>query len=142
MPLKEKSPGLERQAGKNMTNFPVGDFLIRIKNVALGRGKEVVFPKTKMVTALAQVLKKEGFLDEVKVSKNELNVKLAYQKKEPVLLNIKLISKPGLRVYMNANELSKIRKPSVILVSTPKGILSAKAAAKARLGGELIAEVW
>jgi small subunit ribosomal protein S8 len=125
-----------------MTNFPVGDFLIRIKNVALGRGKEVVFPKTKMVTALAQVLKKEGFLDEVKVSKNELNVKLAYQKKEPVLLNIKLISKPGLRVYMNANELSKIRKPSVILVSTPKGILSAKAAAKARLGGELIAEVW
>jgi len=125
-----------------MTNYPVGDFLIRVKNAALGRGKEVVFPKTKMIMALAQALKKEGYLNEIKAVKGELKVTLTYQKKEPVLLDIKLISKPGLRVYMNANELSKIRKPSIILVSTPKGILNAKVAAKQRLGGELIAEVW
>jgi len=142
MPLREKSRGLERQVGNNMTNYPVGDFLIRIKNAALGRNKKVIVPKTKMVVALAQALKKEGYLDEVKVVKNELTVSLAYQKKEPVLLDIKLMSKPGLRVYMNANELSKIRKPSIILVSTPKGILNAKLAAKQRLGGELIVEVW
>jgi small subunit ribosomal protein S8 len=125
-----------------MTNYPVGDFLIRIKNAALGRRKEVAFPKTKMVLALAQALKKEGFLDEVKSVKNEVTVSLKYQKKEPAVLGIKLISKPGLRVYMNANELSKIRKPSVILVSTPKGILNAWQAAKQRLGGELVVEVW
>jgi small subunit ribosomal protein S8 len=125
-----------------MTNYPLGDFLIRVKNLALSRGKEITFPKTKVVYALAQALKKEGFLNEVKVEKGQLGVSLAYQKKEPVLLGIKLISKPGLRVYMNANDLSKIRKPSVILVSTPKGILNAKLAAKQRLGGELIAEVW
>ena len=132
---------LERQAGSLMTNYPVGDFLIRIKNAGMGRGKVVVFPKTKVVVALAQALKKEGFLDEVKAAKGQLTVSLAYQKKEPVLLDIKLISKPGLRVYMNANDLSKIRKPSIILVSTPKGILNAKQAAKQRLGGELIVEV-
>ena len=125
-----------------MTNYPVGDFLIRVKNAALGRNKTVVFPKTKVVVSLAQALKKEGFLDEVKVVKSELSVTLTYQKKEPVLLDIKLVSKPGLRVYMNANELAKIRKPSIVLVSTPKGILNAKLAAKQRLGGELIAEVW
>ena len=124
-----------------MTNYPVGDFLIRVKNAALGRNKVVAFPKTKMVVSLAQALKKEGFLDEVKVAKSELSVTLTYQKKEPVLLDIKLISKPGLRVYMNANELAKIRKPSIVLVSTPKGILNAKLAAKQRLGGEIIAEV-
>jgi len=124
-----------------MTNYPVGDFLIRVKNAALGRNKVVAFPKTKMVVSLAQALKKEGFLDEVKVVKGELTVRLTYQKKEPVLLDIKLISKPGLRVYMNANELAKIRKPSIVLVSTPKGILNAKLAAKQRLGGEIIAEV-
>ena len=124
-----------------MTNYPVGDFLIRVKNAALGRNKVVAFPKTKMVVSLAQALKKEGFLDEVKAVKGELTVRLSYQKKEPVLLDIKLISKPGLRVYMNANELAKIRKPSIVLVSTPKGILNAKLAAKQRLGGEIIAEV-
>jgi len=125
-----------------MTNYPVGDFLIRVKNAALGRNKDVVFPKTKMVVALAHALKKEGFINEIKTVKNKLTVSLSYQKKEPVLLDIKLMSRPGLRVYMNANELSKIRKPSIVLVSTPKGILNAKVAAKQRLGGELIAEVW
>ena len=60
-----------------MTNYPVGDFLIRIKNAAMGRGKEVAFPKTKVVVALAQALKKEGFLNEVKVVKGQLTVSLA-----------------------------------------------------------------
>ncbi|KKU12312.1 MAG: 30S ribosomal protein S8 [Candidatus Woesebacteria bacterium GW2011_GWA1_45_8] len=125
-----------------MTNYPIGDFLIRVKNAAMGRDKKVVFPKTKMVLSVAQALKKEGYLDEVKADKTQITTTLAYQKKEPVLLGIKLVSKPGLRVYMGASDLSKIRKPATTLVSTPKGILSARQAAKQRLGGELIVEVW
>jgi len=125
-----------------MTNYPVGDFLIRIKNAAMGGKKEVVFPKVKMVVEVALALKKEGFLNEVKTDKTQITATITYYKKEPLLLDIKLISKPGLRVYMGASELSKIRKPSIILVSTPKGILSAKSAAKQQLGGELIVEVW
>lgn len=125
-----------------ITNYPVGDFLIRVKNAAMGSKKEVVFPKTKLVLAVAQALKKEGFLSEVKTDKTQITTTITYYKKEPLLLDIKLISKPGLRVYMGARELSKIRKPSTIFVSTPKGIVNAKMAAKQSLGGELIVEVW
>jgi small subunit ribosomal protein S8 len=125
-----------------MTNYSIGDFLIRVKNMALARKKDIVYPKTKVVLTVAQALKKEGFINEIKSEKGQITVSLSYQKKEPVMLGLKLISRPGLRVYMGANELSKIRRPSTTLVSTPKGILTAQAAAKQRLGGELIAEVW
>jgi small subunit ribosomal protein S8 len=88
------------------------------------------------------VLKKEGILTEVKKKDGTLMVKLAYRKKEPILMNLKLVSKPGLRIYMGADELSAIRKPSFLVLSTPKGIMTSFEAIKKRIGGEVIVEIW
>lgn len=124
-----------------MTNYQIGDFLIRLKNAAMAGIKEVSFPKSKLVVEVAKTLKDEGFLDEVSLDKNVLSVRLAIFSKKPVISNIKIVSKPGLRIYMNADEIDAYKKPDVLILTTPKGILSGKKAKKLRVGGELIAKV-
>ena len=123
-------------------NYPVGDFLLRIKNAALARRREVEVADIKLIAAVASVLKKEGFLEEVEKKDGKLIVKISYRKKEPVLLNLKLVSKPGLRIYMGVDELEAIRSPSFFVLSTPKGVLTSRDAIKKRVGGEAIVEVW
>ncbi len=123
-------------------NFSIGDFLIRIKNTALAKRKEMEVDNTKLIESVAKVLKKEGILTEVKKKDEKLVVKLAYRKKEPILIDLRLVSKPGLRIYMGADELSAIRKPSFLVLSTPKGIMTSREAVKQRIGGEVIVEIW
>jgi small subunit ribosomal protein S8 len=125
-----------------MTNYPIGDFLIRIKNAVLAGRHEVVATSTKQIMAVAHTLKTEGFLDEVKKEDGQAVVRLSYKKKEPVISNLRLVSRPGLRIYKKAEELAKIKGPSIFIISTSKGIMSSKEALKKRLGGEVIAEVF
>lgn len=126
---------------KKMTNYPIGDFLIRIKNAGLARKRDVVMQKTKLIKSVADALKREGYLYEVTENDSELTVRLAYRRKEPVLLDLKLISKPGLRIYMGVDELEKIKSPSIFILSTPQGIMSSKDAIKKRVGGEVLVEI-
>ncbi len=132
--------GLERQAG-NMTNYHLGDFLIRLKNAAMANLKEVSFPKTKLVLAVAQVLKKEKFIDEIKVLENKIVVTLTYYSKKPILTDVAIVSKPGLRIYMNVDKIEKIKSPYTFIFSTNKGVMTKETAVKERIGGELIAKV-
>ena len=125
-----------------MTNYPVADFLTRINNARMARIKEVALPSTKYIKTTAMALKKAGYLDEVNEKQGVLTVRLTYKKKEPLMLGLKLISRPGLRIYKGADELSKIKSPSIFLISSPKGIISSREAIKERLGGEVIVEVW
>jgi small subunit ribosomal protein S8 len=129
------------QSKKTVGNYPVGDFLIRIKNASLARRKVVVFPPYKFVISVAKTLKNEGYLREVEVNNESLSVSISYKRKEPMITNIKLVSKPGLRIYMSYDELQKIKKPSILIISTPKGVMSSMEAIKKKLGGEVIAEV-
>lgn len=122
-------------------NYPVGDFLIQIKNAARAKRKVVSVRSTKLIKAVADTLVKAGYLNESKINEGQLDAVLTYRKKAPVLLNITLVSKPGLRIYMNAAELEKRRAPSILVISTPKGVMSSKDALKNRVGGEVIAEV-
>ena len=124
------------------TNYPVGDFLIRAKNTAVAKNKELVVASAKEVSELANVLKKLGYFSEVKKEKDTLRITLAYKNKRPVLTNLKLRSKPGLRIYMNVKEIESKKGPSTYVISTPKGILSSREAIKQRSGGEVIAEIW
>jgi small subunit ribosomal protein S8 len=123
-------------------NYPVGDFLIRVKNAVLSGKREIIVSETKLIKSVAKVLKKQGFFNEVTTKSGKITAKLNYHKKKPVLINLRLISKPGLRVYKGADELEKRRKPSFYLVSTPKGIMTSMEAVKKRLGGEIIVEIW
>jgi small subunit ribosomal protein S8 len=124
-----------------MQNYPVGDFLIRIKNASLANRKEVEVFGSNFINEVAKTLKEEGFLDTIEKKNKKIKVTLAYSHKKPVIMDIKLISKPGLRIYKSVDELEKIKRPTIFLVSTPKGILSSKKAIKQRISGEILAEI-
>jgi len=108
----------------------------------MAKNKSLEYRSEKQIVAIAEALKKLGFLDEVKKEKEILKVSLAFKNKKPVIMNLKLISKPGLRIYMGVTEIEKKRGPSVYLISTPKGVISSLAAVKAGVGGEVIAKIW
>ena len=124
-----------------MTNYPVGDFLIRIKNAALARKKLVVVDKSRLLVAVAEALQRMGYLDKVMAKDQKLEVGLTYKHKEPLLSNLKLVSRPGLRLYRRADFFEKYRGPESFLLSSPKGVISSKEAVKNRIGGEVIAEI-
>lgn len=125
-----------------MNNYPVGDFLIRIKNAAMAGKKEFSVPSTKLVYEVAKVLKKSGILSKVEKRANRLNLRLAYHKKEPVLVDLKLVSKPGLRIYKNVEELQAHKGVSYFILTTPQGVMTSKDALKKGIGGEVIVEIW
>lgn len=133
---------MEKTVKQTITNYSVGDFLIRTKNVAMAKNKEVLVKANKQITAVANALVKMGFADSAKVEKGILTMPLTFKDKRPRLMDIKLVSKPGLRIYMGVDELEEKRGPSVFLVSTPKGVVSSLKAIKDRVGGEVIAEIW
>ena len=135
---KEKS----KSVGKSgVTNYPVGDFLIRIKNAAIAKNHDLVVTKTSLVKEVAKILEKSGYITNIREEGNNLSMNLTYIKKEPVIMDIKLISKPGLRVYKNVKELKEYRGPSILIVSTPRGLMTGSQALKSNVGGEIIAEV-
>ena len=138
---KSKKQVNQKSFYSGMINYPIGDFLIRIKNAALAGNREVEVKKTKLILSVAKLLKKEGFLDEVKEEKDKLVVNLRFRNKQPVMYSLKLVSSPGLRIYMSADELDKKRGPSTFIVSTSRGILVSREAIKNRVGGEVIAEI-
>ena len=130
------------------TNYPVGEFLIALKNASMAKNKSVTIKANKEIVAIAEALKKLGYLDEVKKAegpeqgrRNMLTVSLAFRFKKPVLMGLKLVSKPGLRIYMGVDEIEKRKGPATYLISSPKGIISTKDAVKNRMGGEVIAEI-
>ena len=122
-------------------NYPIGDFLIKLKNAAMAKNKSFEARPTKQIMAVAEALKKNGYLDGVKKEKTKTTFLLTFKFKRPVLTNLKLVSKPGLRIYTDIWELSKRRKPSILLISTPKGVLSSREAIKQNIGGEVIVEI-
>jgi small subunit ribosomal protein S8 len=126
---------------KIKTNYPLGDFLIRIKNAAMARNKSVVVTPNKQIEAVAKAFEKAGYLDGVKKEKGLLTVALTFKNKRPLLMDLKLISKPGLRIYMDVAEIESKKGPAIYLISTPKGIISSREAIKSRTGGEVICEV-
>lgn len=139
---KEKNQKTQGVKHFGMTNYPIGDFLIKIKNAALARNRKIETASTKLVKSVAKVMEKEGILEEVKEEKGSLQATLAYRKKEPFILDLKLVSSPGLRVYKGVDELEKKKGPSTYIVSTPKGVMSSREAIKNRVGGEVIVEIW
>jgi small subunit ribosomal protein S8 len=125
----------------SITNYTAGDFLIKVKNAALVGKKEIEVVNTKMTKGLASALKRLRYFDKVEETAGVLKIELAYRNKRPYLTNIKLVSKPGLRIYRKVEEIEKHKGPSVFLISTPKGILSSREALKEAVGGEVIAEI-
>lgn len=131
-----------------MMTDPIADFLIQIKNGYMAGKKDITVPGSKMKLALAQVLSKTGLVGKIEAQKNDkaknrITVELIYNSGTPVLEEIKLISKPGKRVYTNRNSIPKVLGGlGKVIISTPKGIMTGDDARKMNLGGELICKIW
>ena len=124
-------------------NYPVGDFLIQIKNASLAKKREVVVRNTKLIKAVADVLKDLGYLSEVKLSSGELTVEIAYHRKEPLIDQVRLISKPGLRIYSTKDRLPRVlNNLGIAIISTSSGMMTNKEARRKGLGGEVICEIY
>lgn len=127
-----------------MNNYPLGDFLIQIKNASRAGNKEITLQTSKLIVSVAKVLKKENILNKVEQKEGMVTVGIAQHSKEAVLLDLKLISKPGLRKYMSVKDIKSRRRrdASFLILSTPSGILTSDQAIKQKSAGEAIAEIW
>lgn len=125
---------------------PIADMLTRIRNGQAVGIKAIAMPSSKKKTAVAQVLKDEGYIADFSTSeegvKSVLNVELKYFQGEPVIDMIRRISRPGLRIYKSARDLPKVRAGlGIAIVSTSKGLMTDRAARAAGHGGEILAYV-
>lgn len=133
-------------------NYPVADFIIRLKNSCLSRRKEVTLPYSKLNLAIGKLLVKSGYLEGIKEDlfegKKNLIAKVKYEKRNPVIQDVALISKPSLRVYTkaasNAPAANGRRRKGIgiAVVSTSSGVMSEKEAGRKGIGGELLFEIW
>jgi len=128
-------------------NDPIGDMLTRIRNAALARKKTVELPGSGVKHAVAKLLMKEGYLAGVKSMQTThgatLRLELAYEGKDPVLVGVRRISKPGLRWYVGKKQIPTVMGGmGVAIVSTPQGVMSGKDAKAKGIGGEVLCEIW
>lgn len=126
---------------------PIADLLTRIRN-AISVGKtEVRVPTSKMKVAVAEQLKKHGYLRDVKVEKSSprdtLVITICNEGENPAITAVERISKPGRRVYAKVDEIpTVVSGRGIVVISTSKGVMTGREAVKARLGGELICKVY
>ena len=130
------------------TTDPIADMLTRIRNANSAKHKTVDVPASKMKNAIAEILFKEGYIKSFEVINNEnqgiIRITLKYDEKGTrVIDGIKRISKPGLRVYANKEELPKVLNGlGIAIISTSKGLKTGKEAREAGIGGEVLAYIW
>ena len=130
------------------TTDPIADMLTRIRNANSAKHKTVDVPASKMKTAIAEILFREGYIKSFEVISNEnqgiIRITLKYDEKGTrVIDGIKRISKPGLRVYAGKEELPKVLNGlGIAIISTSKGLKTDKEAREAGMGGEVLAYIW
>lgn len=130
------------------TTDPIADMLTRIRNANSAKHKTVDVPSSKMKTAIAEILFKEGYIKSFELINDEnqgtIRITLKYDEKGTgVIDGIKRISKPGLRVYANKEELPKVLNGlGTAIISTSKGLKTDKEAREAGIGGEVLAYIW
>ena len=125
---------------------PIADMLTRIRNGQIVDKTEVAMPSSKLTVAIAQVLKDEGYIDGFSVVANdgkaELHIGLKYYAGRPVIERIERVSRPGLRIYKNHQDIPQVMNGlGVAIVSTPKGVMTDRAARAAGVGGEVLCYV-
>jgi len=131
-----------------MVTDPIADMLTRIRNALAARKATVDVPLSRQKQRLAEVLVREGFLEGATVvaedGRRQLRVELRYDaRRRPVILGIRRVSKPSLRVYVGVKEIPVVREGlGVSVLSTPKGLLVDREARRQKVGGEVVCAVW
>lgn len=125
---------------------PLSDLLTRIRNAQQARHATVSAPSSKLKAAVCEVLQGEGYIDGFRVdgeTKPTVTVTLRYHEGEPVIEELKRVSRPGLRIYKASGALPKVRNGlGVAIVSTNRGVMTDRAARQAGVGGEVLCTVF
>ena len=126
---------------------PISDMLTRIRNAGNANLDDVSMPGSKMKTAIAEVLKSEGYISDYSVAKDgpkeTLTLKLKYYRNKFVIEGIKRVSKPSCRVYCGSSDIPKVRNGlGTAILSTPRGVISNRSAVENNVGGEILCFVW
>ena len=131
-----------------VVNDPIADMLTRIRNAQVAKHDSVTMPASNMKKNIAKLLLEEGYIKSYEFIddglQGSIKITLKYlDKKQPVIVGLKRISKPGLRVYAACEDLPKaLDGLGIAIISTSKGIMTDKAARKENLGGEVLCYVW
>jgi len=127
---------------------PIADLLTRIRNAAHARKEQVDVPWSRVKARIVEVLTAEGYLKEHSVVEQDgrriLRVWLKYDgQNQPVIVGLKRVSRPSLRIYVGAREIPAIRRGlGISILSTPAGIVTDRDARKLHVGGEVVCSVW
>ena len=129
-------------------NDPIADMLTRIRNGINARHVKVPMPHSRLKERVAEVLKREGFIENFEVGTSTerpvLTIQLRYDRnRDPVITGLKRVSRPGLRQYVNVESIPTIRNGlGVAILSTSRGVMTDREARRERVGGELMCTVW
>lgn len=125
---------------------PISDLLTRIRNGGRALLPAIELPHSRIKENVAQILKREGYVADVAVDGKEvkkIKIRLKYNGKKSVIEGLKRVSKPGLRKYVGATEIPRVRGGlGVAVVSTSEGVMTDTQARKKNLGGELLCYIW
>lgn len=127
---------------------PIADMLTRIRNAIMARHDSVLVPASKMKLSISRILKEEGFISDYEVlrgkSHRAIKIDLKYiDKNRPVISGLERASKPGLRVYVQQKEISRVYGGlGIAIISTAKGVMTGHQAWQHGIGGELLCYVW
>ena len=132
-----------------MVTDNIADMLTRIRNANMLKHEIVEIPKTKMSIAIAEILRKEGYINNFETYTENLNqyllISLKYhgQSREPVITKLERISKPGLRVYANSKTIPIVLGGlGISILSASKGVMTGKSAMSLGIGGEILCYIW
>jgi small subunit ribosomal protein S8 len=127
---------------------PIADMLTRIRNACGSKHRRVDIPVSKMKTEIARILKENNFIQDYQTLKTDegrevLRVRLKYAGGQPVIRQLQRVSTPGLRKYVGAGDIPRVRNGlGMAILSTSRGLMTDREARQARTGGELVALVW
>jgi small subunit ribosomal protein S8 len=127
---------------------PIADMLTRIRNACGSKHRRVDMPASKMKTEIARILKENNLIQDYQTVESAegrplLRVRLKYAGGQPVIRELQRVSSPGLRRYVGAGEIPRVRNGlGIAILSTSRGLMSDRDARQARTGGELVALVW
>lgn len=130
-----------------MVTDPIADMLTRVRNAASARHRRVDMPISKLKIEIARLLKENHYIHDFKVLEDQkhgvLRLYLKYYQEKPVIRELRRVSRPGLRKYVGAQEIPRVRNGlGMAILSTSRGVMTDRAARENKVGGELLAIVW
>jgi small subunit ribosomal protein S8 len=130
-----------------MVNDPIADMLTRIRNAVMVGHDSVMVPHSRVKVSIAKILKDENFIGDFEIVKGKpeqmMKVQLKYVDKQPAVLGLERVSRPGLRVYAGKTEIPRVYGGlGVAIMSTSQGIMTGKDAWRKKLGGEVLCYIW